>query len=90
MFSFKFPEQSQFSNPILNNLITVRSAAELTGYSIQYLRRMLRSGKLPGVKVGQMWFIQAKPFLNYVAEAQKSDDKRFGPQNDQENTSDFD
>jgi hypothetical protein len=51
---------------------------------------MLRSGKLPGVKVGQMWFIQAKPFLTYVAEAQKSDDKRFGPQNDQENTSDFD
>jgi len=35
----------------------VQAAAEATGYNIQYLRRLLRSGKLEGIKIGQMLLI---------------------------------
>ncbi len=38
--------------------ITVQAAAEVTGYNIQYLRRLLRSGTLEGVKIGQMWLTE--------------------------------
>jgi hypothetical protein len=32
----------------------IQAAAELTGYNIQYLRRLLRYGKLEGIKIGQI------------------------------------
>ena len=36
----------------VNNHISVHSAAEYSGYSLQYLRRVLRTGKLKGLKIG--------------------------------------
>jgi hypothetical protein len=42
---------------LINQHIMVQAAAEATGYNIQYLRRLLRSGKLEGIKIGQMLLI---------------------------------
>jgi hypothetical protein len=32
---------------------SVQAAEDVTGYNIQYLRRLLRSGKLEGIKIDQ-------------------------------------
>jgi len=42
---------------VFNNCISVKGAAECTGYSEQYMRRLLRAGKLAGLKLGQIWLI---------------------------------
>jgi hypothetical protein len=51
MISFNTQTLSQPSfTHVINNHITVQAAAEATGYNIQYLRRLMRPGKLEGIK----------------------------------------
>lgn len=69
----------QTSHVVLNNLISVKDAAECSGYSLQYMRRLLRTGKLAGLKLGQAWLIQMESFEAYLAIASSSKDHRFGP-----------
>ena len=59
MISFNplsIPQQSN-TGIFINQYITVQAVSDATGYNIQYLRRLLRSGALKGVKIGQMWLI---------------------------------
>ena len=56
MISFKY-SISPLENStgiLVEKHISVQAAAELTGYNIQYLRRLLRYGKLEGIKIGQI------------------------------------
>jgi len=64
---------------VLNNCISVQAAAAYSGYSTQYLRRLLRNGKLAGTKVGQVWLVEKGAFDLYLKDAQVSTDHRFGP-----------
>ncbi|RMH38219.1 MAG: DNA-binding protein [Gammaproteobacteria bacterium] len=43
--------------PDLTGYVTTKEAAELLGYHIDHVRRMLREGDLKGRKVGYMWFV---------------------------------
>jgi hypothetical protein len=61
------------------NHVSVESATEITGYNAQYLRRLLRTGKLDGVKVGQVWLIDLAPLQTYFSNAISSNDLRCGP-----------
>ena len=70
---------SQIFPEVLNNLISVKDAAECSGYSFQYIRRLLRLEKLAGVKLGQQWLIEMDSFEAYLANAESSKDHRFGP-----------
>ena len=70
---------SQISPKVLNNLISVKDAAECSGYSLQYIRRLLRLEKLAGLKLGQQWLIQMESFEAYLANAETTKDHRFGP-----------
>jgi len=70
---------SKTSPVVLNNLISIKEAAECSGYSLQYLRRLMRTGKLAGIKLGQVWLIQMESFGEYLAKSQNSKDLRFGP-----------
>lgn len=70
---------SLISPVVLNNLISVKDAAECSGYSLQYLRRLLRMGKLEGIKIGQVWLIAMASFEAYLENANHSADQRFGP-----------
>jgi len=65
---------------VLNNHISVKTAADFSGYSLQYLRRLLRSGKLTGLKIGQVWLIEKSTFEAYLENATQATDRRFGPQ----------
>lgn len=67
------------TNPIVfNNCITVKDAAFHSGYNVQYLRRLLRNGRLPGMKLGQTWLIDKFAFEAYLENANRTQDKRFG------------
>jgi excisionase family DNA binding protein len=39
-------------------MLTAREAARWLGCSVQYVRRLLRSGKLRGSKVGRDWVVE--------------------------------
>ncbi len=64
---------------VLNNHISVQVAASYSGYSTQYLRRLLRTSKLEGTKIGQVWLVEKGAFDLYIEQAQDATDQRFGP-----------
>jgi excisionase family DNA binding protein len=64
---------------LLDICITVKAAAELTGYGTQYLRRLLRAGKLEGIKVGQVWLIRLASREAYLRIRQMAQHRRDGP-----------
>ena len=70
----------QISPVVVNNHISVKAAADLSGYSLQYLRRLLRNGKLEGFKIGQVWLIEKTVFEAYLQKTVQATDRRFGPQ----------
>ena len=65
--------------PIVNNCITVKTAETISGYSNQYLRRLLRLNKLQGVKIGQMWLIEMQSIESYLDLQNCTSDRRFVP-----------
>jgi excisionase family DNA binding protein len=80
MISLSTQTTSQSTTPpIINNHITVNTAAEATGYNIQYLRRLLRSGKLEGIKIGQLWLIEMQSLETYLQHIECTSDRRCGP-----------
>ena len=64
---------------VINNCISVKAAAFHSGYNAQYLRRLLRNGRLIGVKLGQTWLIDKRTLEAYLENANHTKDKRFGP-----------
>ena len=67
------------SPQVLNNHISVQVAASYSGYSTQYLRRLLRTGKVEGTKIGQLWLVDMGALDIYLEQAQDATDQRFGP-----------
>ncbi len=63
----------------LKTHLTVQTAVEVSGYSPQYLRWLLRYGKLAGSKIGQVWLIDKVAFEGYLENAIQAKDRRFGP-----------
>lgn len=59
--------------------LTIKEASEISGYSQEYLRRLVRRGKLEAAKIGTVIFVRADSLKSYVAEMKDSDDARTGP-----------
>ena len=59
--------------------LTVQQAAKLSGYHAEYLRIIVRAGKLVAHKFGSVWAISKKSLLSYLQTAEKADDRRQGP-----------
>jgi excisionase family DNA binding protein len=59
--------------------ITTQEAAELSGYHVNYLRKLIRRGDIRGRKISFLWFVNRQSLLDYMAQAGQSDDKRRGP-----------
>ena len=64
---------------VFNNCISVKAAAFHSGYNVQYQRRLLRDGRLTGMKLGQAWLLDLRTFEAYMQDAHQTNDKRFGP-----------
>ena len=58
---------------------TVDIAVELSGYSPQYLRRLLREGQIRGEKRRGVWKVDYISLRDYMERADTSHDRRMGP-----------
>jgi hypothetical protein len=59
--------------------LTSQQAAKLSGYHAEYLRIIVRAGKVVAHKFGPVWAISKKSLLSYLKTAEKSEDRRHGP-----------
>ena len=62
------------SQPDLDELITLKEAAELSGLSYSHLRYLARNSKIWAKKLGHNWFTTATAVKEYLAS-----DRRPGP-----------
>ena len=60
--------------PSLDDLISLREAAKLSGLSAGHLRLLVRRGELWGVKLGRNWVTTTQAIEEYMAQ-----DRRPGP-----------
>ena len=58
----------------LDELISLKDAAELSGLSHSHLRLLVRKGEIWGKKMGRDWFTNAQAVQEYLAR-----DRRPGP-----------
>jgi len=65
---------------VLEKHLSVKAAAEYSGYNGQYLRRLLRVGRLEGKRIGQVWLIKLSSLEAHLRKGQLSRDQRYGPQ----------
>ena len=51
---------------ILNTYITLKEAADISGYHSDYIGALVRSGKVAGIKKGKNWYVSKKDFDAYL------------------------
>jgi excisionase family DNA binding protein len=71
---------SSLTGVVLEWHISVRAAAEAFGYNQQYLRRLLRTGRMEGTKLGQVWLIKLADLERHLQRGQAGQGRRRGPQ----------
>lgn len=59
--------------------ITAEEAAELSGYHVNYIRRLMRAHKVNGRKAGLMWWVDRDSMRAYLEKVQELGTRRFGP-----------
>lgn len=59
--------------------ITTQQAADLSGYHVNHIRRLIRAGAITAQKVSIVWLIERQSLLDYIALTAESSDKRRGP-----------
>ena len=59
--------------------LTIQQASKVSGYHAEYLRIIVRAGKVVAHKFGPVWAISKKSLLSYLKTAEKSEDRRHGP-----------
>jgi excisionase family DNA binding protein len=64
---------------LMADWLSVDEAAELSGYSAEYIRRLIRNAKILAQKKGLMWWVDRHSLQAYLKEATDSDDPRRGP-----------
>jgi excisionase family DNA binding protein len=57
--------------PVVEGWITTAEAGELTGYSIEYLRRLARKGKVKAHKVGRSWLFDKEDLEEHQQTARR-------------------
>ena len=60
--------------------LTTAEAAELSGYNLQYIRRLIRTGRIDSRRFGDVWQVNQRSLQEYLQAARESGDKRRGPQ----------
>lgn len=63
----------------LADYITTEEAAELSGYHVNYIRRLMRQGKITGRKAGLMWWIERNSLRDYLRAIQELGAGKFRP-----------
>lgn len=74
-------DNSDSDQPTLDELVSLREAAELSGLSASHLRLLASRGDIWGMKLGRDWVTTAQAVEEYLAE-----DRRPGPKPKQPQT----
>jgi excisionase family DNA binding protein len=64
---------------MIEDWITTRDAAEISGYHPDHLRRLIRAGEVKARKFGNVWQVSEQSLVTYLEAANQSNDKRRGP-----------
>lgn len=64
--------------------LTTRSAAELSGYSIKYLRHLARQGRIEARKIGRDWLLNRDSLLAYKRWMDRLGPQKHNPRRDRE------
>lgn len=59
--------------------ISTEEAAKLSGYNVEYVRRLMRKGKVKAEKRGSMWWIDRESMEAYVRHMSKLGTAKFDP-----------
>lgn len=59
--------------------ITTADAAGISGYDVQYVRFLARTGKIGAEKKGRDWWIDRDKFRTYLAVVEELGTKKFDP-----------
>jgi excisionase family DNA binding protein len=59
--------------------ITTADAAEMSGYHVNHIRRLIRAGDIEARKFGTIWQVNRLSFESFLEKANQSSDKRWGP-----------
>ena len=58
--------------------ITIREAAEISGYHIEHVRRLIRANRVKAKKFATVWQVDRHSLLAYLSTAEKMGERR-GP-----------
>lgn len=56
--------------------LTVNEAAKESGYNPEYIRELIRQGKIKARKISIVWLVDRKSFLEYLNKVQAMGKKR--------------
>jgi len=59
--------------------ITTKEAAELTGYNLEYIRRMIRGGVIAAEKKGRDWWVDRASIEAYAEEMEQLGTAKHDP-----------
>lgn len=62
-----------------DNWVTTGEAAELSGYHVNHIRRLIRGKEIEATKKGNSWWVDKDSLVAYLKTAGTSGDKRWGP-----------
>ena len=62
----------------MTDWISTHEAAQLSGYNVQYIRRLIRNQLLQAEKKGNSWWVDRQSLLEYKQKAEASEDQRHG------------
>lgn len=59
--------------------LSTEEAAEVSGYHVNYIRRLMRANKIGGRKVGLAWWVDRDSLQAYLEKVEALGTRRFGP-----------
>lgn len=69
---------TEYNDP-LPDWINTATGAELTGYTVQHIMKLARTGKVTGKRVGRDWLVHKPSLLEYQAAQDNGRKSKPGP-----------
>lgn len=60
----------------MEDWLTTYEAADISGYELDYIRKLIRAEKIQGRKWGQSWQVSRKSLMEFIEEREKQGEKR--------------
>lgn len=60
----------------MEDWLTTYEAADISGYELDYIRKLIRAEKILGRKWGQSWQVSRQSLMEFIEEREKQGEKR--------------